>query len=204
MTQGEKTKRLLLIMAMVMVGGFIFLGYQWYHTQEKLTQSKDEYTQQINKEKENVAKAKNEVSEAKAQAKIAIQNNTDPASKQNETMYTTIKKVMSVFYNFDPDNYTSREKEIKDDLSEDMRKKFFPQNVSNYKGQLYSQLDDMEIYANQYYVKAGDKTALVLIKYSTHYGDQKLRSSQAIWKVSYNPEKKQVTKIEAVGDETDE
>lgn len=201
MNQKKNMNLFLLGITIVMVGGFAFLGYHWYQAKEELSRAKIEYTQQMDKEKEKVSKANQEALEAKSQAKIAIQNNTNPASKQNETMYATIKKVMNTFYNFDPDNYTTREKEIKNELSEAMRKEFFPQNISNYQGKLYSKLEDMEIYDNQYYTKAGDRTALVIINYSTHYDEQKPRSSQAIWKVSYNPEKKQVTKIESVGEE---
>lgn len=204
MNQYKKINRLLLGVSVVVVGGFSFLGYGWYHTHEELNQAKIECQATVSKEKSKVAKAKQEAHHAEDQAQIAIQNNTNPASKQNEAMYATIHKVMKVFYNFTPENYTSREKEVKNELSKSMRQQFFPQNVSNYQGKLYSKMTDLQVYSNTYYTKAGDKTALVTVDYQTHYEGQETRKQQAIWKISYNVKDKQITKIEPVGDEMSE
>lgn len=204
MNQDKKINRLLLGVSIVVVGGFGFLGYGWYHTHEELNQTKMAYQVAISDEKEKTKNAQEEASHAEDQAQIAIQNNTNPASKQNEAMYATIKKVMKVFYNFTPENYTSREKEIKNELSESMRQQFFPQNVSNYQGTLSSKMTDLQIYSNIYYTKTGDKTSLVTVDYQTHYEGQETRKEQAVWKVSYNVEDKQITKIEPVGDELSE
>lgn len=204
MNQEKKINRLLLGVSIVVVGGFGFLGYGWYHTNEELNQTKVECQIAISEEKEKTEKANKEARYAENQAQIAIQNNTNPSSKQNEAMYATIHKVMKVFYNFTPDNYTNREQEVKNELSESMRKQFFPQNVSNYQGKLFSKMMDLQIYSNTYYTKAGDKTALVTVDYQTHYENQETHKQQAIWKVSYDVQNKQITKIEPVGDEMSE
>lgn len=176
-------------------------GFGWYHcgsTMNKMNQKYKTEMVQLQKDLENI-KAKEESEKDKAQ--IAVQNNTNPSTQQNSDMYQTIRKVFETFYNFEPDNYTTRENQVKDELSKKMREQLFPQNVSNYKGQLYSTANNIEVYSNTYYTKAGDKTALVVVDYETHYKDQKPTKQQTIWKVTYNVDDKQITNIEQTGED---
>lgn len=176
-------------------------GFGWYHSTHSMSETNQKQQTEIVKLQQNLDKTKAQEENYKEKVEIAVQNNTNPSTKQNSDMYQTIRKVFETFYNFDPDNYTTRESQIKDELSKKMREQLFPQNVSNYQGKLYSKANAIEVYSNVYYTKAGNKTALVLVDYETHYKGEKNVKQQAIWKVSYNVEDKQITKIEQTGED---
>ena len=194
----KKLNVLIGIFSIVVVGGFIFLGSGWYQSNQKLKQAEINYEEKINHKDQEIVEQEKVIQKEQEKAKLAIQNNTNPASKQNEEMFMTIKNVFNCFYNFTPENYTSRESEITDELSQEMREQLFPQNVQNYQGTLTSSIKDIDIYSSVYYTKAGNKEAYVVIKYQTKYPKQEAHTLTATWKVQYDVNKKQITNIEEV------
>lgn len=190
-----KKERLIIIILSIIIIVMSIFGYQKiHHTTIQLTETQATI-QTLKQEKETLTIKEKQAEKTK---KLAIQNNTNPATKENKEMYQTINKVFECFYNFTPDNYTSREKEITHELSKDMRSQLFPQNVKNYTGTLTSKLEDIGVYSNVYYTQSGEKTALVLINYSTKYKESETFKRKAIWKVSYDVNKKMITNIEAI------
>lgn len=192
----NKMMTVLTTLCILLAGGISFCGYEWYHSVEEREAQSQQYDEKVKQLSQSIDKQSIELQKERDKAKLAIQNNTNPASKENEDMYLTIKKVFDCFYNFTPKTYTSREKDIKNELSKEMREQLFPQNVQNYQGTLTSSIEDIEIYSNVYYEKVGDKTALVRIKYKTKYTGQETRHLTALWKVEYNVDKHQITNIE--------
>lgn len=192
---------IILIISIIIGGGFSFLGYSWYHSVEECSQLKRENQQITEEYRKNIERKNNQIASANDRARLAIQNNTNPATPQNSEMFMTIKKVFKCFYNFNPDNYTTREAQIKNELSKEMRDQLFPQNVQNYQGTLTSKLEDIGVYSKIYYTKAGNKEALVWVKYNTHYQNQETHHLKQLWHVSYDVNKKQITNIEEVNNE---
>lgn len=188
-------ERLIIVILTIIIAIMGVFGYKKIHTTNVQLINNQETIQNLKNEKDTL---KVKINQAEQTKNLAIQNNTNPATQENKEMYQTINKVFDCFYNFTPDNYTSREDTIKNELSKEMREQLFPQNIKNYTGKLTSKLDDIGVYSNVYYTQTGEKTALVLINYSTKYKGSETYKRKAIWKVSYDVKKKMINKIEAI------
>lgn len=110
-----------------------------------------------------------------------------------------VTKLFEANMNFTPENYEDRKQEISGYLSNELRQEYFGQNGETYQdaNDSTSQLESLDIYSKE--LQTNEVEGLVVAFHKSHKSGNEWVNGMNIFKVAYNNETKEVTKIVNLG-----
>lgn len=149
---------------------------------------------------ENAQLTKQLVVSSKSLKEFQSQNNiTGTDTNDNAEFIKIVTKLFEANLDFTPENYEERKKEVSGYLSKELKEKYFGQNRETYQdaNDSTSQLESLDIYSKE--LKTNEVEGLVVAFHKSHKSGNEWVNGMNIFKVAYNNETKEVTKIVNLG-----
>lgn len=155
--------------------------------EEELINENDQLTKQV-------------AASSKALKEFQKQNsNSEVNTDVNTEFINTVTNLFEANLNFTPKNYEDRKQEVSGYLSEELKQEYFGQKRKTYQDAngMTSKLESLEIYSKR--VGSDELEGIVVTYYKSKKDVQNWIPGMNIFKVMYDSESKQVTKIISLG-----